>query len=120
MRGNFGLKLQNSPKLLDYIVMQMRKTNREKGYSHEKTYLPFNSVSPLLVFLKYVLSQHFCKTMNNGVVLILRPDLRQSEWPDIFLHGMIPFFHLLLGRRSTVSLHCFGIMRSHSSRGKEL
>ena len=39
MRGNFGLKLQNSPKLLrihvqlDFIVMQIRKANREKGYS---------------------------------------------------------------------------------------
>ena len=36
MRGNFGLKLQNSPKclayMLDFIVMQMSKVNREKGY----------------------------------------------------------------------------------------
>ena len=31
-RGNFGLKLQRSPKLLHFIVMQMRKTNREKSY----------------------------------------------------------------------------------------
>ena len=31
MRGNFGLKLRNSlTYMLDYIVMQMRKTNREK------------------------------------------------------------------------------------------
>ena len=37
VRGNFGLKLQNSPKnclayMLDYIVRQKRKVNREKGY----------------------------------------------------------------------------------------
>ena len=37
MRGNFGLKLQNSPKLPrtdtpEFIVMQMSKVNREKGY----------------------------------------------------------------------------------------
>ena len=36
MRGNFGLKLQNSPKLpcihARFIVMQMSKVNREKGY----------------------------------------------------------------------------------------
>ena len=37
VRGNFGLKLQNSPKLpriymLDFIVMQMSKVNREKGH----------------------------------------------------------------------------------------
>ena len=43
MQGNFGLKLQNSPKLPHihaihgyYIVTQMRKTNREKGYFHLK------------------------------------------------------------------------------------
>ena len=36
MRGNFGLFRSFSPKLprtLDYIVMQMRKTYHEKGYS---------------------------------------------------------------------------------------
>ena len=36
MRGNFGLFRTFSPKLprihVDYIVMQMRKINREKGY----------------------------------------------------------------------------------------
>ena len=36
MRGNFGLKLQNIPNCLtftlDFIVMQMNKVNREKGY----------------------------------------------------------------------------------------
>ena len=32
MRGNFGLKLRNSPKML----MQMRKANREKGYFQKK------------------------------------------------------------------------------------
>ena len=32
MRGNFGLKLQNSYKMLDFIVMQMSKVNGEKGY----------------------------------------------------------------------------------------
>ena len=39
MRGNFGLKLQNSPTyMLHYVVMQMRKTNREKGYSNDKCF----------------------------------------------------------------------------------
>ena len=36
MQGNFGLKLQNSPKLppymLDFIVIQMSRVNCEKGY----------------------------------------------------------------------------------------
>ena len=35
MRGNFRLKLQNSPKLprmQDFIVMQMRGVKSEKGY----------------------------------------------------------------------------------------
>ena len=36
MRGNFGLKLQKSQNylayMLDFIVMQMSKVNREKGY----------------------------------------------------------------------------------------
>ena len=41
MRGNFGLKVRNSPKLpriymLDFIVMQMRKANREKRYCNHK------------------------------------------------------------------------------------
>jgi len=39
--GSFGLKLQNSPKLphmLDSIVMQMSKGNREKGYSFHFSY----------------------------------------------------------------------------------
>ena len=35
MQGNFGLKLQNSAKLprilLDFIVIQMSRVNREKG-----------------------------------------------------------------------------------------
>ena len=31
MRGNFWLKVQNSPKL-DFIVMQMNRVNREYGY----------------------------------------------------------------------------------------
>ena len=39
MRGNFGLFRTFSPKLprihVDYIVMQMRKINREKGYSND-------------------------------------------------------------------------------------
>ena len=39
MRGNFGLFRTFSPKLprihVDYIVMQMRKINREKGYFSE-------------------------------------------------------------------------------------
>ena len=33
MRGNFGLKLQISlANMLDFIVMEMRRVNREKGY----------------------------------------------------------------------------------------
>ena len=36
MRANFGLFCSSSPKLprihVYYVVMQMRKTNREKGY----------------------------------------------------------------------------------------
>ena len=39
MRGNFGIKPQNSPKLLrivlNFIVMQMSEANREKGYCGE-------------------------------------------------------------------------------------
>ena len=39
MRGNFGLFCSFSPKLprihVDYIVVQMRKINREKGYYPE-------------------------------------------------------------------------------------
>ena len=39
MRGNIGLFRTFSPKLprihVNYIVMQMRKINREKGYSSE-------------------------------------------------------------------------------------
>ena len=41
MRGNFGLFRTFSPKLprihVDYIVMQMRKINREKGYCNGLT-----------------------------------------------------------------------------------
>ena len=37
MRGNFGLKLKNClAYMLDFIVMQMGKINREKGYFERK------------------------------------------------------------------------------------
>ena len=40
MRGNFGLFRTFSPKLprihVDFIVMQMRKINREKGYWNKR------------------------------------------------------------------------------------
>ena len=48
VQGNFRLKLQNSPKLphmLDYIVMLMRKTNREKGYSDICLYLSYSQIT---------------------------------------------------------------------------
>ena len=60
MRGNFGLKLQKArnclANMLDFIVMQMSKVNREKGYINKNNKIQAKTNTTEIALLTFTLA----------------------------------------------------------------
>ena len=99
MRGNFRLKLQNSP-----IVMQMRKPNREKGYWNPWKIKRF--VRGISISFKCECCIVWCKIQHTKNLNLERSELGTTlSWPIWSVEHFFFFFFLSLSCQNRKKIH---------------